>query len=309
MAGGTLAPKPDGAPFTAVVGAILAWAVLLVLITWAVGLLPLLVRRVSTAGSTTPVPQPASSAASWHRVRTALMVVSVFILLTALASRTPRLAFFTQFENNWQGKLVDLLWVSILFAMLWRWARDEARLTWRIRPGSGRWALIVIGAVFGVFVGLTLLAVATDPEIHETVDADQLLYNTTIPNLTEELIWRAAMLAVLDRAYGTPWRLAGAPVGWPGGHQRDIRGCAPDPAQSEWGVLTEHRWWNLRRRDGCGDGVDLGLYPQRVASLPLALRAGSRSGRRDDDRRLTRGQAGGTPVTPAIALPTLAKTL
>ncbi len=214
MAGGTLAPKPDGAPFTAVVGAILAWAVLLVLITWAVGLLPLLVRRVSTAGSTTPVPQPASSAASWHRVRTALMVVSVFILLTALASRTPRLAFFTQFENNWQGKLVDLLWVSILFAMLWRWARDEARLTWRIRPGSGRWALIVIGAVFGVFVGLTLLAVATDPEIHETVDADQLLYNTTIPNLTEELIWRAAMLAVLDRAYGTPWRLAGAPVGW-----------------------------------------------------------------------------------------------
>ncbi|WP_277050704.1 CPBP family intramembrane glutamic endopeptidase [Ruania albidiflava] len=214
VAGGTLAPKPDGAPFTAVVGAILAWAVLLVLITWAVGLLPLLVRRVSTAGSTTPVPQPASSAASWHRVRTALMVVSVFILLTALASRTPRLAFFTQFENNWQGKLVDLLWVSILFAMLWRWARDEARLTWRIRPGSGRWALIVIGAVFGVFVGLTLLAVATDPEIHETVDADQLLYNTTIPNLTEELIWRAAMLAVLDRAYGTPWRLAGAPVGW-----------------------------------------------------------------------------------------------
>src|SRR5699024_7885968 len=77
-------------------------------------------------------------------------------------------------------------------------------------------------------------------------------------------------------------------------------------AQSEWGVLIEHRWWNLRRRDGCGDGVDLGLYPQRVASLPLALRAGSRSGRRDDDRRLTRGQAGGTPVTFAIALSALA---
>src|SRR5699024_232436 len=95
----------------------------------------------------------------------------------------------------------------------------------------------------------------------------------------------------------------------PGGHQRDIRGCTPDPAQSEWGVLTEHRWWNLRRRDGCGDGVDLGLYPQRVASLPLALRAGSRSGRRDADRRLTRGQAGGTTVAPAIALLALARYL
>src|SRR5699024_10158967 len=80
VAGGTLAPKPDGTPFTAVVGAILAWALLLVLITWAVGLLPLLVRRTPTAGSTRPAQQPASSAASWHRVRTALMVVSVFIL-------------------------------------------------------------------------------------------------------------------------------------------------------------------------------------------------------------------------------------
>src|SRR5699024_3531304 len=69
VAGGSLAPKPDGTPFTAVVGAILAWALLLVLITWAVGLLPLLVRRAPTAGSTRPAQQPASSAASWHRVR------------------------------------------------------------------------------------------------------------------------------------------------------------------------------------------------------------------------------------------------
>src|SRR5699024_5964470 len=114
----------------------------------------------------------------------------------------------------WQGKMVDLLWLAILFAVLWRWARQEAHLTWRTRPGSGRAALIVIGAAFAVFAGLTVLSVAVDPAMHEAVGAEQVLYNTTIPTLTEELIWRAAMLAVLDRAYGTPWRLAGAPVGW-----------------------------------------------------------------------------------------------
>lgn len=216
-----VAPMPDGEQFLGVMGAAGFWALLLVLITIGVGALPLL-RRLRPAGHAGHRPAAqrsaadtaAPSAAGSGRVLPALLVVSMFVALTALAGRTPQLAFFAQLERNWQGKLVDLLWVSILFAVLWRWARDEAGLTWRLRPGSGRWATIAIGGVFLGFVGLTVLSVALDPAMHQQVGAGQVLYNTTIPNLTEELIWRAAMLAVLDRAYGTPWRLAGAPVGW-----------------------------------------------------------------------------------------------
>ncbi|WP_147915928.1 CPBP family intramembrane glutamic endopeptidase [Ruania zhangjianzhongii] len=209
VASGLLAPMPEGVQFSDVVRSAALWAVILVLITIGVGVLPLLFGSVRPAKRAGGVGRAAPG-----RVLPALLVVSGFLVLTALAGRTPRLAFFAQFEHNWQGKVVDLLWVGILFAVLWRWARDDAHLTWRTRPGSGRTALIVIGAVFVLFAGLTVMSVSIDPAMHQQVGAEQLLYNTTIPNLTEELIWRAAMLAVLDRAFGTPWRLAGAPVGW-----------------------------------------------------------------------------------------------
>lgn len=208
VAAGLLAPT-GGVPFVEVVGSAALWGLLLVLIMVGVGVLPLLLARVRPGKQAAGV-----SARTAGQVLPALVVVSGFLMLTALAGRTPRLAFFAQFEHHWQGKVVDLLWVGILFAMLWRWAREDARLTWRLRPGSGRTALIVIGAVFVLFAGLTVMSVAIDPSTHQQVSAGQLLYNTTIPNLTEELIWRAAMLAVLDRAFGRPWRLAGAPVGW-----------------------------------------------------------------------------------------------
>lgn len=209
VAAGLLAPAPGGVPFAEVIGSAALWGLLLVLIMIGVGALPLLLARVRPAKQAAGV-----SAGAAGQVLPALLVVSGFLMLTALAGRTPRLEFFAQFEHHWQGKVVDLLWVGILFAMLWRWAREDARLTWRIRPGSGRTSLIVIGAVFVLFAGLTALSVALDPATHVEVGVGQVLYNTTIPNLTEELIWRAAMLAVLDRAFGTPWRLAGAPVGW-----------------------------------------------------------------------------------------------
>lgn len=209
VAAGLLAPASGGEPFVAVIGSAALWGLLLVLIMIGVGVLPLLLARVRPAKQAAGV-----SAEAAGDLLPALLVVSGFLMLTALAGRTPRLAFFAQFEHHWQGKVVDLLWVGVLFAMLWRWARDDARLTWRLRPGSGRSALIMIGAVFVLFAGLTVLSVAIDPAMHQQVSAGQLLYNTTIPNLTEELIWRAAMLAVLDRAFGTPWRLGGAPVGW-----------------------------------------------------------------------------------------------
>lgn len=207
-AAGLLAPMAEGVQFFGVVLAAGVWALLLVLITIGTGVLPLLLHRVR------PAKTADHAALQPGRVLPALLVVSVFLTLTALAGRTPQLGFFTQFEHHWQGKVVDLLWVAILFTVLWRWARQEAHLTWRVRPGSGRRALIVIGTVFAGFTALLVLSVAVDPAMHQTVGAERVLYNTTIPNLTEELIWRAAMLAVLDRAYGTPWRLGGAPVGW-----------------------------------------------------------------------------------------------
>lgn len=144
----------------------------------------------------------------------AVGVVAYCILLTAVASRITPLPFFDAFERHWQGKALDLLWVAILFAMLRRWARREAGLRWTVRYGSLRPALIAIVAVAVLFIGLTVWSVALDPASRTTVGAEQFLYNGTVPNLTEEFIWRGVMLAVLDRVFGAPRKVFGAKVGW-----------------------------------------------------------------------------------------------
>lgn len=152
----------------------------------------------------------ASSPATWI----AVAVVAYFILLTSVAGRITPLPFFDAFERHWQGKVLDLIWIAILFAMFRRWAKAEAGLRWRLRSGSAAPAWIAIGAVFVLFTALTALAVATDPSASTPVGFEQIAFNATIPNLTEELIWRAAMLAVLDRVFGTPRSVLGAKVGW-----------------------------------------------------------------------------------------------
>ncbi len=152
----------------------------------------------------------ASSPATWI----AVAVVAYFILLTSVAGRITPLPFFDVFERHWQGKVLDLVWLAILFAMFRRWAKTEAGLRWRIRSGSAAPAWIAIGGVFVLFIALTALAVATDPSASTPVGFEQVAFNATIPNLTEELIWRGAMLAVLDRVFGTPRSVLGAKIGW-----------------------------------------------------------------------------------------------
>jgi membrane protease YdiL (CAAX protease family) len=148
------------------------------------------------------------------RTWAALAVAAYLVLLTALSGRIAPLPIFEGLERHWQGKVLDLLWLAVLLGILHRWARAEVGLCRRLEPGSARPALILIGATFGLFAGLTVLSVALDWTPVETVGAEQLAYDATIPNLTEELVWRGAMLAVLVSVLRPTRVLLGAPVGW-----------------------------------------------------------------------------------------------
>lgn len=195
-----LALAPDPGATGGVILAAAAWGGILVLVLLAATAVPLLTAR----------PPGRSTDNAWW----ALAVVGLFVMLTSLAARIPRMGPFVDLDRHWQGKVLDLVWVGILFLVLSRWAREDAGMRWRLGPGSSRRALLVVGGVFVVLLALTVLAVLLDRSAHQDVGLEQVLFNATIPNLTEELIWRGAMLAVLDRVFGTPWRLWGAPVGW-----------------------------------------------------------------------------------------------
>jgi len=144
----------------------------------------------------------------------ALVVLFLLIVCSRWALGLPRVGAFAALDWNWQGKTLELVWLAVLFAVLWRWARDEAGLGWGIRRGSGRQLASVIVGVFLISGALSLWAFADADAAHVLPSIERVLFDATHANLTEELLVRGAMLAVLDRVCGTPWRFFGAQVGW-----------------------------------------------------------------------------------------------
>ncbi|NJP67351.1 CPBP family intramembrane glutamic endopeptidase [Streptomyces spiramenti] len=145
--------------------------------------------------------------------RTVLALLAL-ILCSRWALGLPRVGVFAPLEWNWQGKTLELLWLAALFVCLWRWARQEAGVRWSLEPGSGRAVAPVVVGVFLLSALLSLWALADQGGQADPVSVERLLFDMGHPNLTEELLVRGAMLAVLDRACGTPWRFLGARVGW-----------------------------------------------------------------------------------------------
>ena len=86
----------------------------------------------------------------------AVAVAAFFVLLTSVSARSQPIA--AELQRNWQGKVMDLLWVVILCMILHRWARQETGLLRLPAPGSRRVALRVVGGVSALFVALGLLA-------------------------------------------------------------------------------------------------------------------------------------------------------
>ncbi|ASO18803.1 membrane protease YdiL (CAAX protease family) [Actinoalloteichus hoggarensis] len=186
----------------ALVGPGAVWAELSAAVLWAALLLGLLAPVAYLAGRKAPGALLASA------------VAGAFLVLTVLSTALPRFGVFADLEWNWQGKLLDLAWVGLLFLVLRHWATAEAGLRWRCEPGSLRPVFIFILAAFLVPAGSMVLAGVLEPGSVPSPSVERVLFDASVPNLTEELIWRGAMLAVLDRVLGTPWRFFGAPVGW-----------------------------------------------------------------------------------------------
>lgn len=157
---------------------------------------------------------PLLAVALWRRPG-ALRVVAVLAVLIACSRWALGLpeVFGAGLEWNWQGKTVELLWLAALFLALGPWAREEAGLGLRLRPGWRPAGWVVVG-LFAGFALLTLWSLADAGASPAPMDTERFLFDVGHPNLVEELLVRGAMFAVLDRACGTPWRFLGADVGW-----------------------------------------------------------------------------------------------
>lgn len=115
------------------------------------------------------------------------------------------LPIFSGLEWNWTGKVFAIV-ASLVFIGLWR------GITWRevgfagLRKGSWLPFIVLVLLTFLVFLALYTKDVPTKVET--------LLFQLTMPGIDEEIIYRGILLVLLNRAFGTSWKVLGANVGW-----------------------------------------------------------------------------------------------
>ncbi len=158
-----------------------------------------------------PVALAALAGQRWSGSR-GLALVAGLLVFNLLSLNLPRVGFFADLDWNWQGKTLDLFWTLALIALLPPMLRREIGWTWKIPPATVPAFLINICLL--VIVGFIVSGGRAFGVSGGEFTLERVLYDTTYPNLVEEIVFRGFMLALLDRAFPPNWTFSGARLGW-----------------------------------------------------------------------------------------------
>lgn len=136
----------------------------------------------------------------------ALAVVAAVFAVNLLILSLPRIGPFAVLQWNWQGKTLDLIWCLGVIALLSPALRREIGWTFKTR----------LGTLPVAFINIAILAAAGFFVVgsQDGLTTERVLFDSTYPNLVEEIVFRGFMLALLDRAFGVRWTFGGARIGW-----------------------------------------------------------------------------------------------
>lgn len=113
---------------------------------------------------------------------------------------------------NWIGKGLSLafgLIVAIILIASRKFRSRELGLSFLQAPGTGRALLTVVLPILVLLV--VLAAMSRGPKDHSL---ETLLFQATMPGLTEELAFRGIFLALFDRMFAARFRVLGAELSY-----------------------------------------------------------------------------------------------
>ncbi len=170
-----------------------------------------LARVTLQSGLTLALALPVAALALWRsRARRwgLLLLVALLVVLDAALVELPRVDGLKTLHWSWQESLLSLAWPFLLVALAPGISLASIGVTRRTRPGwlkPSLVALLVAVAVPAIFFFLG---------VRRRLTAEGWVYLSTMPGLAEELVFRGVFQSLLNRAFGRPWRLAGAEFGW-----------------------------------------------------------------------------------------------
>lgn len=136
-----------------------------------------------------------------------LSVASLVVLDVALVE-IPRVDGFQHLHWSWQECLLSAAWPFLLIALVPGISLVSVGVTSRFRPG---W---LKPSVVALLLALAVPAVFFILGARKKLDAEGWAFLLIMPGLAEELVFRGVYQPLLNRAFGKPWRLAGAEFGW-----------------------------------------------------------------------------------------------
>ncbi len=141
-----------------------------------------------------------------------LVLLALFFLVSLALTRLAPL--WTFIKSPWQAMTLEA--VLALVVILATRSTSRAGLTLRISARAWRDSLIVTGLLLlFVLVRSQLIKLLGVGQAGATpVVLEYLLYQLTMPGVAEELSYRGVIQPGLNVAFGRPWKLLGAQVGW-----------------------------------------------------------------------------------------------
>jgi uncharacterized protein len=136
-----------------------------------------------------------------------LLIFSLFFLATTLILFIPVLPFMAQFNWNWQGKFLTFISAVAFVYFLPFLSAKNAGFTFKVNKSV--WLPFII-----------LLAISIGYNIYENggIEGDRtkeyLLFQLTMPGLSEEPVFRGVMLGLLNAVFVSRKKILGVNFGW-----------------------------------------------------------------------------------------------
>ncbi|MGE5624045.1 MAG: lysostaphin resistance A-like protein [Bacillota bacterium] len=146
-------------------------------------------------------------------LRPALLFVAFFVLDMACIWLFKLAVFIPSWGHyNWQGKVLETAWPVLLAFSVTAFAPAKIGLTLPREPRS--WRILGYTCLLYVLVMVPLLLYLAGGHPKFGADLPAYVYEGTMPGLAEEFAYRGVLLALLNEAFGRPWKFAGIRLGW-----------------------------------------------------------------------------------------------
>jgi uncharacterized protein len=140
--------------------------------------------------------------------RKLIILVAVLIFINNAFLTAPKIFPYPMLHWNWQGKIFGILWATIFLLVYRSLSFSEFGLTIKINTGSF-WPIVVMSLIVLLPNIIGFVSGSRSQSNTET-----LLFQMTMPGLSEELIFRGVYQSLLNRSFGKPRVVWGAQVGF-----------------------------------------------------------------------------------------------